>query len=93
MSSWPSIAELAQQVKDGKVTASELVEKSLKIIDEKKDFNAVIAVVDERARQRAKEIDEDVKNKKPLGKLAGVPFIAKDNLLTLDQKRLQQAIY
>ncbi len=82
MSNWPSIADLAQQVKDGKITATELVERSLKTIEEKKDFNAVIAVVDERARKRANQIDEDVASGKKLGKLAGVPFIAKDNLLT-----------
>lgn len=76
MSGWPSIDELAESVRSGKVRASETVEKALKLIEEKKEFEAIIAVTAERARQRAKEIDEN-----PQGRLAGVPFIAKDNFL------------
>ncbi len=82
MSAWPSVAELAQQVKAGKTTATQLVDQALKTIEDKNEFNAVIAKIEERAKERAKQIDEDVINGKPLGKLAGVPFIAKDNLLT-----------
>ncbi len=36
---------------------------------------------EERARERAKSVDEAIKNGQPVGKLAGVPFIAKDNFL------------
>jgi aspartyl-tRNA(Asn)/glutamyl-tRNA(Gln) amidotransferase subunit A len=82
MSGWSSIADLSEQVRSGKVTASQLVEKALATIEEKKEFNAVIAVVGDRARDRAKQIDNDIKEGKEIGRLAGVPFIAKDNLLT-----------
>jgi aspartyl-tRNA(Asn)/glutamyl-tRNA(Gln) amidotransferase subunit A len=74
---WDTIASIAKDVQAGKTTATELVERSLKAIEDKKDFAAIIATTADRARQRAKEIDAN-----PKGRLAGVPFIAKDNFLT-----------
>jgi aspartyl-tRNA(Asn)/glutamyl-tRNA(Gln) amidotransferase subunit A len=76
MSGWPAIAELAEAVRSGKTTASANVEKALQLIEDKKEFEAIIAVTADRARQRAKAIDAA-----PKGRLAGVPFIAKDNFL------------
>lgn len=76
-SQWPPIAEIAAQVQTGKLTAVDLVERALKTIDDYKDYDAIIAVTAERARERARQID-DGDNK---GRLAGVPFIAKDNFL------------
>lgn len=81
MGNWKPIAELAKEVKSGQTTALALVEKSLALIDEHKEFQAIIAVVEERAKARAAEIDEQVKNGEDPGRLAGVPFIAKDNFL------------
>lgn len=82
-STWAPIADIASDVASGKASASELVEKSLALIDEKKDFQAIIATTSERARRRAGEIDRLVASGKNPGRLAGVPFIAKDNFLTL----------
>lgn len=79
---WDSISAIAASVQDGKVKAVDLVEQSLKAIDDKKDFNAVLATVHDRARERAKMIDERVAKGEKIGRLAGVPFIAKDNFLT-----------
>lgn len=76
MSAWPSIAELAAGVRSGKVTATQNVEKALQLIAEAAEYQAIIATTAERARQRATAIDAD-----PQGRLAGVPFIAKDNFL------------
>lgn len=73
---WEPIAELARKVRSGELKAADLVEKSLKIIEEKQEYRAIIAVLADSARARAKQIDQ-----KPTGKLAGVPFIAKDNFL------------
>lgn len=78
---WNPIAELAEDVRSGNVTATELVERSLQAIEHHKEFNAIIATLDERARSRAKSIDEKVANGDEVGRLAGVPFIAKDNFL------------
>lgn len=79
--SWKPVAELAEDVRSGKTTASELVERSLQAIEEHKEFNAIIATTAERARSQAKSIDEKVANGDEVGRLAGVPFIAKDNFL------------
>lgn len=81
MSEWKPIAELAQDVRSGVVTAGELVQKSLGLIKKHEEFQAIIATTEERATKRAAEIDEQVKNGKNPGRLAGVPFIAKDNFL------------
>lgn len=81
MAAWKAIAELADDVKNGAVTATELVEQALVAVAEKDEYMAIIAVLDEPARARAKRVDEAVKAGEKLGRLAGVPFIAKDNFL------------
>jgi aspartyl-tRNA(Asn)/glutamyl-tRNA(Gln) amidotransferase subunit A len=81
MSQWLPIKELATKVQAGELKAAELVEQALKTIEEKKEFDAIIATTAERARERAASIDASVKNGQNVGKLAGVPFIAKDNYL------------
>lgn len=80
--SWEPIAVLAKKVQAGDLTATELVEKSLKTITEKSGYCAILSNTAERARKRAKEIDAKVKKGEKIGRLAGVPFIAKDNFLT-----------
>ncbi len=81
MSDWPGIAEIVDGVKKGKLSATDLVEKSLKAIEKTKDHQAIIAKTQNRARQRAKQIDERIAIGENVGRLAGVPFIAKDNFL------------
>lgn len=74
---WQPLDRMADDVKSRKTKAVDLVEKSLRAIADNKDYDALISTLDERARARASEIDEN-----PKGRLAGVPFIAKDNFLT-----------
>lgn len=81
MSQWLPIKELAEKVRSGELKAADLVEQALKTIEDKKDYNAIISTTVERARERAASIDEAVKNGQNPGRLAGVPFIAKDNFL------------
>lgn len=81
MSQWLPIADIAAQVQAGTLKASDLVERSLKTIADKQEYNAIIAVTSERARARAAAIDAAVVNGEQIGRLAGVPFIAKDNYL------------
>jgi aspartyl-tRNA(Asn)/glutamyl-tRNA(Gln) amidotransferase subunit A len=80
-SQWLPIKEIAENVNRGKLKAADLVEQALKTIGEKKEYNAIIVTTEERARKRAKEIDEKVSKGETAGRLAGVPFIAKDNFL------------
>ncbi len=81
MSQWPPIAAIAAKVQSGKLKAVDLVDQALKTITAKKEFEAIIATTDQRARARAKDVDERVARGESVGRLAGVPFIAKDNFL------------
>ena len=78
---WKPIAEIAEEVNSGEVSARELVEKSLGTIKAKQEYKAIIATLEESALKRAKEIDDKIKSNENAGRLAGVPFIAKDNFL------------
>ncbi|HEX4775027.1 MAG TPA: Asp-tRNA(Asn)/Glu-tRNA(Gln) amidotransferase subunit GatA [Candidatus Saccharimonadales bacterium] len=80
-SQWLPIAELAAKVQSGELKAAALVEQSLKTIEDKKEYDAIIVTLAESARRRAEEIDERVAKGEKIGRLAGVPFIAKDNFL------------
>lgn len=77
MTDWEPIADIAAKVQKGQLKAVDLVEKSLAAIAEKEEYKAIIATTADRARERAKAVDTG-DNK---GRLAGVPFIAKDNFL------------
>ena len=79
--SWEPIAAIAESVRTGSVKATDLVEKSLSLIAEHVEFQAIIATTEQRARKRAAFIDEQISAGKNPGCLAGVPFIAKDNFL------------
>lgn len=79
--SWAPISSLAADVQSGKTTASALVEQALQAIEAGSDYQAIIATTAERARARAAEIDKQISEGVSIGKLAGVPFIAKDNFL------------
>jgi aspartyl-tRNA(Asn)/glutamyl-tRNA(Gln) amidotransferase subunit A len=81
MSGWKAIAEIAQDVRTGVTTATELVERSLAAIEAAEEYKAIIAVLAETARARAKDVDARIAAGEQVGKLAGVPFIAKDNFL------------
>ena len=78
---WLPIAELAAKVQTGDLKATDLVEKALETIQEKSEYQAIIATTADRARQRAADIDARVAAGESVGPLAGVPFIAKDNFL------------
>ena len=81
MSVWKSIADIAADVNAGRVTARENVEKALQIIEDKKEFNAIIVTLADAAKARATDIDARIARGEQVGRLAGVPFIAKDNFL------------
>lgn len=81
MSQWQPIEVIAEGVRGGTLKASNLVEQSLRTIDEQQAFEAIIATTADRARERAAQIDAAVAGGEPVGRLAGVPFIAKDNFL------------
>ncbi len=80
--SWLSVKQLAQDVESGKATATSLVEKAFENIEKNDDYHSVLSVLRESALKKASDIDKRVQKGENIGKLAGVPFIAKDNFLT-----------
>lgn len=84
---WPPISQIVASVIAGDKTATENVELALSLIEEfDPEYKAIISVVKDRALERAKKIDEMVADRKEVGSLAGVPFIAKDNFLVFGAK-------
>jgi aspartyl-tRNA(Asn)/glutamyl-tRNA(Gln) amidotransferase subunit A len=61
------------------VSARENVEKAIARARENESFNAILSLTEARALERAAKVDAG----EITGRLAGVPFIAKDNFLTL----------
>lgn len=84
--SWPKITEIVENVKTGNLKAVDLVADSLKKIEQAQDYKSIITTISERALERAKDLDRQIEEGKPVGRLAGVPFIAKDNFLTFGSK-------
>jgi len=78
---WLPIKDIASKVQAGELKAADLVEQSLKLIEEKSEYKAIVATTETEARKRAKQIDEAIARGDDAGRLAGVPFIAKDNFL------------
>lgn len=74
--------EIAEGVKNGKLSAEEVVKASLSAIAAReKDVNAFLEVFEGEALARAKELDAKRASGKPLGLLAGVPVALKDNIM------------
>jgi Asp-tRNA(Asn)/Glu-tRNA(Gln) amidotransferase A subunit family amidase len=57
MAGWAPIADIAENVRSGKLKAADLVEQALETIEEKSEYQAIIALTADRARERAKQID------------------------------------
>ncbi len=70
------------KIADKSTSALSLVEKSLKRIEETKNYNIFTFINRDAALKKAKEIDEKIKKGEPVGRLAGVPYALKDNFLS-----------
>ncbi len=82
--SFPTTAiDIAWNVRNNIVRATEVVERHLAEIERREDdihaFNLVLA---DEARERAAEIDDAVSVGRDVGPLAGVPIALKDNMCT-----------
>jgi aspartyl-tRNA(Asn)/glutamyl-tRNA(Gln) amidotransferase subunit A len=80
-SQWLPIRDIAAKVQSGELKAAAMVERAFSTIADKSEHQAIIVTTEERARQRAQEIDDRIAEGESVGPLAGVPFIAKDNFL------------
>ena len=77
--------QLAEEIKNQRVTAVEVVETVFDQIEKKEDeYHCYVTLNRENAIKRAKEIDRDIQAGKSCGRLAGVPVAIKDNLCTKD---------
>ena len=75
--------DVAASVAAGELTASAVLEENLAAIDAReKDVHAFNVVTADRARERAAQIDADVKAGRNVGRLAGVTVALKDNMCT-----------
>lgn len=79
--------QLGEKIKTGEITsfeATKAVIEKIKTADEK--FKAYITLNEEDALNRAKEVDERIKNGEYTSILAGVPIAIKDNICTKGTK-------
>ena len=79
--SWQPLTELAQDLRSGKCTATELTKRALDQLKASQEYNAIISTNGD-AMERAAEVDKGIASGKYNSPLAGVPYIAKDNFLT-----------
>jgi aspartyl-tRNA(Asn)/glutamyl-tRNA(Gln) amidotransferase subunit A len=74
---------LAEQVRSGAVSATEVVERHLAAIDESDGaVHAFLTVLHDAARRDASAVDDRIAAGEDPGPLAGVPVAVKDNLCT-----------
>ncbi|MGA1333159.1 MAG: Asp-tRNA(Asn)/Glu-tRNA(Gln) amidotransferase subunit GatA, partial [Ilumatobacteraceae bacterium] len=78
-----TVVDIAAQVASGSLSAAKVLEENLSAIDAReKEIHAFNLVTADRARERAAQIDADVKSGKKVGRLAGVTIALKDNMCT-----------
>jgi aspartyl-tRNA(Asn)/glutamyl-tRNA(Gln) amidotransferase subunit A len=76
-----SATQLHTHFIQGKLSAEEIVQFYLKRIEiYNPDLGAFLSVLKEKAIQKARLLDQKRAQKKPLGRLAGVPIAIKDNI-------------
>lgn len=80
-----TLIEIKEGIASGAFTSEEVVKHFLSVCEAKKDLNAIVEIFDD-AIDQAKAIDEKIKNKQKVGKLAGVPIAIKDIILYKGKK-------
>ena len=74
-----NIADLATAIQMGRLTATDLIGRTLDTIRTRNPaLNAFTKINEEAALAQAAEIDAKLANRTPVGPLAGIPFAAKD---------------
>lgn len=77
------IKDIVNKVKNQEVTVKEVVLEAIKKAETVQDKNALIKLTKESALKKAEELDKKIKAGNKEGKLLGVPYVVKDNFLTL----------
>ena len=76
------ITDITDRIKSGQTTARAEVEKAIQAAKDNEELHALLELFENEALKRADQIDAKVKNGETLGRLVGVPYVAKDNFLT-----------
>ena len=75
--------ELVRALQARTISSVEVLDALVQRIEDRNgDVNAVVTLDIERARERARQIDEERTAGRPVGPLAGVPMTVKDSLMT-----------
>ncbi len=75
------IRDLHEKLLNGEVSAKELAQKHLEIIDQKdEELHAFLTVTKDLALEQAAIVDEKIKNGEKIDLLAGLPCALKDNI-------------
>ncbi len=77
------IKDIVNKVKNQEVTVKEVVLEAIKKAEAVQDKNALIKLTKESTLKKAEELDKKIKAGNKEGKLLGVPYVVKDNFLTL----------
>ena len=75
---WADAVSIATAVREGKISAVEVVSCALKRIETRRELNCFTAVTCDRAVADAEEIDRATSSGKDPGRFAGVPFAVKN---------------
>ena len=75
------ITEIVDVINSRQQTAVEVVTAALDSAESVHDYHALLSLTKDRALERARTIDEKIARGETVGKLAGVPFVVKDNFL------------
>lgn len=76
-----TIEAIRSNIINGDTTARQEVEAALRRAEENEAYHALLSLTTERALERAEEIDAKLRAGESVGRLAGVPFVVKDNFL------------
>jgi amidase len=73
------MVELAERIRNGEISPTEAVETYLDRIEARdEEINAYVTVIEDDARERAKEAEQAIEDGEELGPLHGVPVALKD---------------
>jgi aspartyl-tRNA(Asn)/glutamyl-tRNA(Gln) amidotransferase subunit A len=75
-----NIRQQVENIKNGKLSAEEHLKTYLTAIENNKELNAFISLLDKRAREKAKDIDARIKRGDNTGRLCGTVIAVKDNI-------------
>lgn len=75
------IKTLVDRIAARETTVRSVIETAFDAAENKSEYHALLSVTRDRALQRADDLDARIAAGEPVGVLAGVPFVAKDNFL------------